>query len=187
MVQVVQVVAGLSKRRVLRALLSVAIVWHLAAILIAPNKDTYLALKAAPLIEPYVNFLELASSWNFFAPDPGPPPIYVEWEVLDSKLGTLERGRWPETADPYFLRERQNRRIASARFMAFSDTRTEQILLPYLCRTRAGTGAHSIRLWRTVYTIPGIKEVVDGKRTIGDDVGVDRHWVSHSFCQGKST
>jgi hypothetical protein len=164
----------------IRMALSAVIAFHLFAIVLSPNKNTWLGYQCAKIVEPYVNALELASSWSFFAPDPGPPPIFVEWQLENKKGEMIEKGRWPDSPDPYFLRERQNRRIATARFMAMSDERTEQVLLPYLCRTRPQ--AFSVKLWRTVYTLPSLTDVVKGKRKIGDDVGMDRRWVSQSFC-----
>ena len=166
-----------------RGFLSVFLVFHLLCVIIAPNKETYLGYRVAWLIEPYINSLGLSSSWSFFAPDPGPPPVFVEWELLDKASHPLERGRWPEATDPFILRERQNRRIATARFMVFSDERTEQVMLPYLCRTHPQ--ADAVRLWRVSLTIPSLTDVRSGRRKIGDNGGREKRWVSHSFCGGR--
>lgn len=164
-----------------RILLSLLLIFHLLCVLVAPNKDTYLGHRVAKGVEPYVNFLGLSSPWNFFAPDPGPPPLFLEWEVLDRLGKPVSHGRWPELPDPFFLRERQNRRIAFARFLVMSSAHAEQVMRPYLCKSVEN--ADSVRLWRVVYTIPNLYDVADGKRRIGDDTGATRTWVSHSFCE----
>ena len=172
-----------AKWKWLKAGLSVVLCYHLFAVILAPNTQTYLGFRAQKVIEPYVNFFELVASWNFFAPDPGPPPVYLEYELLDASGETVERGRWPDMKDPYFFRERQNRRIAAARFMIGTDLRAEKMMVPYLCKEHPQT--HSVRLWKTQYTIPGLNEVESGARAIGDDVGVGHQSISHSFCDSK--
>lgn len=165
-----------------RPLLSIFLVFHLTCVLVAPNQATYLGATIAPLIRPYAEFLEFASSWSFFAPEPGPPPVFIEWEVLDEKGMRVANGNWPSKEDPYFLRERQNRRIATTKFMMATDGRTQGIMAPYLCRKHEG--AHSVELWRVLQTIPSLSDVASGKRQIGDEQGVERRWVSRTFCQG---
>lgn len=156
--------------------------FHLVGIALAPNSQSYLGSRAAPIWEPYLNFFELVSSWNFFAPEPGPPPIYVEWEVFGAKGVELTRGRLPEGRDPFALRERQNRRIAAAKYMVLLDSRGERILTSYLCRTVPG--ARSVRVWKAMDTIPSLPDVASGKRTIGDAEGRELRMVGHSFCEG---
>src|SRR6476469_7797231 len=92
-----------------KAFLSLFLVFHLSAVVLAPNCQTYLGKVAAPLFEPYLNFFEFMASWSFFAPDPGPPPVFIEWESVDKNSTTLESNRWPILPNPYFFRERQNR------------------------------------------------------------------------------
>jgi hypothetical protein len=172
---------GAATGRSKRIVLSLALAFHLFAILLAPNKDTYLGYRVAAVVEPYVNFLELGSSWNFSAPDPGPPPVYVEWELIGKNEEQLARGQWPEGKDPFGLRERQNRRIAFARFMVFDDSRAQAVMVPYLCRQHPE--AYAVRVWRVMYSLPSLNDVATGKRRIGDDVGLDRRSVTHSLCE----
>lgn len=161
--------------------LSLAVVFHLLVILLMPNAHTWLAQRALGWLEPYVHALELTPQWNFFAPDPGPPPLFVEWELEDERGERIGTGHFPERWDPFFLRERQNRRVAMTRFMVQSDARTEQIMLSYLCRRHPE--ASGVTLWRTVYSTPSLESVAKGERRIGDEEGVQRQWVSHSFCE----
>lgn len=161
--------------------LSLVVVFHLFVIGVMPNPDTWLGQHALRWLRPYVSALELTAQWNFFAPDPGPPPIFVEWELKDAQGEDIGTGRFPEQWDPYLLRERQNRRIAATRFVVLSDSRTEQVMLNYVCRKHPE--AHAVTLWRTVYSTPSLNAIASGERKLGDDVGMQRHWVSHSFCE----
>lgn len=166
----------------LKAVLSLFLIYHLLAVSIVPNGQTYLGGVLAPGVEPYIKFLEFGNSWSFFAPEPGPPPVFVEYELLDHQGNSFERGRWPEMPDPFWIRERQNRRIAAAEFMMANEVRAEKMMLYYLCAHKPGT--HSMRVWRVMYSIPDFQEVLEGKRVIGDEVRMERKLVSHSFCEG---
>lgn len=166
----------------IQLLLSLFLVFHLAAIAIAPNKDTYLGTLIRPVLEPYINFFEFAPSWNFFAPDPATPLVFLEWELLDEFGRIYGNGSIPQRVDPFLLRERQNRTIALTRFLVYSDERIEQILGPWLCRKNPDAG--SVRIWKVVYTAPGLREVSEGKRKVGDDKGVERRIATHHFCSG---
>jgi hypothetical protein len=166
-----------------KAILSIFIILHLTAVGLIPNMQTHLGGRLSFFIEPYANLFLLKTKWGFFAPEPGPPPIFLEWELLDSAGLSLEMGQWPETPSPFFSRERQNRRITAAQSMLDSDGRAERMLVPYLCGKKSlKQPVHSVRLWSLHYSLPPIAEVEAGRRKIGDDVGMVRLWLSHSFC-----
>lgn len=169
-----------ASRKVFRLILSIFIVFHLFAILLAPNSQTYLGIQAAFFVQPYVNFLGLASQWGFFAPDPGPPPVFIEYELFGDNGSSLGTKTWPEKKSSFWLRERQNRRIAVARFLVASNERTEKMMGPYLCSQHRE--ARSVKLWRVVGTIPNLHEVAAKKRVIGDDVGTERKFVTQYLC-----
>lgn len=172
-----------SKKNWLRAGLSALIIYHLMAIMLAPNAENHLGMKLGPLLNPYIFGLEFTNGWSFFAPNPE-PPIFIEYELLGAKGERLHYGRWPEeTKDSFFLRERQNRRVSSTDFMISAEIRTEKIMVPYLCSRELA--ARSLRLWRVMHTLPSMAEVESGKRKLGDDVGVEKRFVSHSFCEQK--
>ena len=173
-------VLGVSRGLVLRIATSMLLVFHLICLGVAPQRDSLLGNILGPFIDPYTQFLELEVSWSFFAPEPGPPPVFIEWEGLAKDGAVLSIGKFPESPDPYWIRERQNRRLLLARFMVLADHRTEGVMLPYLCRTLPN--ADSIRLWRTQYTIPEMRAVASGSRQIGDDFESQRRLTSHSFC-----
>jgi hypothetical protein len=167
----------------LKGILSVFIVYHLYGVIFAPNSQTYLGMRSVPFYESYLSFFEFMTSWGFFAPEPGPPPVFIEWELVDGKGDVLEADRFPSYPDPFFLRERQNRRMSIVRFMAGNDARAEKMLVPYLCQKNSKI--KSIRLWKVGYEIPSPLEVTSGKRKVGDNEVKVRHWLTQSFCQEK--
>jgi hypothetical protein len=164
----------------IQAGLSVFIFFHLTAVIIAPNGRSYLGGVVGPWIEPYVNALELVSSWNFFAPDPGPPPIQVVYEIHGKDQELVQEGKFPEAGDPFFFRDRQNRRIAAARFMISAQDRLEKVMVPYLCKSVPG--AQAVRLGKRMHSIPSLQEVAEGKRSIGDALEAKTEWVSTTYC-----
>lgn len=170
----------MKRNRGLYAALSVFLVYHLFCVIIAPNSSSYFGRRFEGVISPYVSFFELASQWGFFAPDPGPPPVFVEYEVVGGGGDLLATGSWPEPGNPYALRERQNRRIGVARFMIGSDIRIEKMMGPYVCGLYPR--AKSVRLWRVVRGMANLYDVVEGKRRIDDGIGSERKIVTTHLC-----
>jgi hypothetical protein len=162
-------------------LLSVALVFHLTCVLWIPNLESVVGNELRGWILPYLNLFELTDTWSFFAPNPG-LPAFVEWETEGAQGQVLAHERWPEVPSPYSWSERRLRRVAAADFMIKSESSVERILLPYLCRRDPRVEA--VRLWRVAQSLPSADEVAGGRRKIGDEVGQDRRYVSHTFCQG---
>jgi len=135
-------------------------------------------------VEPYANFLGINSTWNFFAPEPGPPPVFVEYEAVDSTGGQMSRGFWPLPQSPYFWRERQNRRIALARYMLGEPVRAERLMGVYLCRRNPG--AHAVRMWRTMYDVASLPEVAEGRASVVSTSVTKRDWIAEQRCGEES-
>jgi hypothetical protein len=176
----------MSKRWSLIALkiaLSVFAVFHVFSVILAPNGQTYLGLKTVKFVEPYVDLFELTNAWSFFAPEPG-PPVFVEWELMGKNGESLGKDRWPQTPSPFFLRERQTRRLSSSQFMVGSDTLAEKMMTPYLCSHNPH--AASVKIWRVIQGAPTMLEVAEGKRTVGDEKELKRMFVAHNFCEGRT-
>ncbi|MFL5812729.1 MAG: hypothetical protein ACJ763_04070 [Bdellovibrionia bacterium] len=167
----------------IKAALSVFVVFQLTVVLLAPNGDHYVGATLEPFVEPYANFFELTNKWSFFAPEPGPPPVFVEYEILGANGESIHKARFPEEKSPYFLRDRQNRRIASVEFMMPGEDRVEKVMVPYLCGKNPE--AQAIKLWRVAYTVPSMEDVASGKRQFGDEVNLERRVVSHTYCERK--
>src|SRR4051794_25766694 len=79
----------------LRAGLSLFVIFHVFSVLVVPNSDNYLGAYFSKIMQPYLYFFEMTNNWNFFSPNPE-PPIYVEYQLLDSMGDPYLSGRWPE-------------------------------------------------------------------------------------------
>ena len=162
-----------------RALLSVFVVFHLFAVLVSPNSDTYLGYRFASVVLPYVRVLELGAGWGFFAPDPGPPPAFIEWVAVKGD-GSVLRGRWPDERDAFVLRDRLNRRITMGRFMATQPDRAAKMLGPSICRRDSAIAA--VHFWRVTSSVPSLTDVRAGTRRIGDAVDIERVPLADGRC-----
>jgi hypothetical protein len=168
-----------------RAFLSVALLFQLAIVLIGPNKETYHGFLLQPVLEPVFNIFEFGSNWSFFAPDPGPSPIRLEWEILDARGGVLRSDFFPKEGYPYWINERQTRRVSLARFFYFSDERHLSVWGDWICRSNPD--AKGVRLWKAIGTLPNLFDVRTGEKTIasGADYG-ERASVGNVFCDESS-
>ena len=164
-----------------RALLSGCILVQLFAVLVAPNAGTYLGLRFAKMLVP-AQLLGLGSGWAFFAPEPGPPPVFIQWEAVDADGRAVASGQLPDGWNSFVLRDRQNRRVVLTRYLLGAPNRVGDLLVPYLCRQHPA--AVTIHLWRTSYSVPALMEVHDGKRRIGDAIGLERTRDEDSKCGG---
>ncbi len=163
-----------------RAILSVALLFQLAVVLIGPNKETYHGFLLAPILEPAFNALEFGPNWSFFAPDPGPAPIRLEWEIVDAKNSIVRTGYFPEDGYPYFFNERQTRRVALARFFYFADDRHLSVWASWVCRSNPD--ANSVRLWKAEGSIPNLFKVQAGEEEIAAPTFNERKSVGNVFC-----
>jgi hypothetical protein len=192
---------GLSIRSVTEGLLGSAlmgfVVFHLASMLLTPNWQNYLGERSASILTPYVNFFELTGNWSFFAPDIGPPPIFLEWKIFDSQHRMIEQDRWPPASRTLFWREQQNRRISAVRFMLAAEGRAEQMITPYLCKRNPK--AYSVRLSRVLYRLPPF-EIKKKERSkvepsqadrspfdLAPGDGFVRSLVSDDYCQARNS
>lgn len=167
-----------------KILLNLFVIYHLLVVVISPNISTYLGSRLSPFIAAYAGVLGLGSTWSFFAPDPGPPPLFLEWEILGEHNSVTSSGQIPEKDSPFWLVERQNRRFILARILYNENGRHLIIMGNYLCRLYPQSSG--VRLWKSIYTIPTIEEVKSGKRRIGDDIGMLRTSVGTHFCERDS-
>ena len=152
-------------------------------LIVSPKRESYLGELLSPITDRYTQFLEILVPWSFFAPEPGPPPVYIEWEILGPGEGMVARGQIPEAQSPYWIRERQNKRIVFTRFLMGDEKRIEDVMVPYLCKLYPA--ANSIRLWKVGHSVPSILDVQEGRRKIGDGEMLERRMTQHSFCEGK--
>mgnify|MGYP001583738600 CR=1 FL=1 len=163
-----------------RAIASFFVLYHLTAILIGPSPMGYFHQALLPVFHPYWAALEFGSTWSFFAPEPGSPPTFLEWEAEDEK-GVRSTGRFPAFPSPFWNRERQTLRLSIVGYIFMNEGATERAMLPYLCRTLPQAQSNS--LWRTIYGVPPLKPFAEGTQKLGLNTQPIRQWVSHSFCE----
>jgi hypothetical protein len=160
--------------------LSLAIVFQLFCVCFAPNRNAYLRARFSGVTDPYTSVAGLASTWSFFAPEPGPPPIYIEYELFDHTGNLLRKSTYPDPQEKLFFSDRVLRRGASTQFLLSHPNYVLAMLVPYFCNLDSNVG--SVRLNSVVYGIPSIQEVADGTRSIGDEADLHRKSLGFDFC-----
>ncbi len=166
-----------------RRCLTVFIFYHLTAILLAPNSDHYLGEQLKPYFEPYWLGLELGGRWNFFAPEPGPVPGFIYFEIFDSHHQSILSDRMPTYPDHYFFRDRQIRRLSLIRAIIGDDQNIITILVPWLCRNHPE--ADHISLKKAFMAIPNILEVKRKERTLYDESTLQEVELGTFNCEGR--
>jgi hypothetical protein len=90
---------GRGWRPAVRALVSVAILWHLAAVVLAPLSmpSTILGDHLRPVFQPYLSATYLDHGYKFFAPDPGPSHL-IKYELTMAD-GSKQKGVLPDPVE----------------------------------------------------------------------------------------
>lgn len=163
----------------MRLLLTGVILFHLVGVLITPNQSSYLTQALSPVYRPYMNFFGLGSSWGFFAPEPVYPPMYIDY-VIERKEGEPIEGRFPDENNPYFFRDRHNRRMSMSRFILGSDEHIKNMFVHYLCIQHQKIQA--IKLWRVTGTQPTLLMVQTGQKRMTDPVDFKIEVLGTYYC-----
>jgi hypothetical protein len=168
----------------LKASLSLFIVFHIFCVLLAPNSESYMGGVFLNVMKPYLFFFEMTNHWNFFSPNPE-PPVFVDYQLVNMKGDAYFDGRWPETGESFFWKERQTRRVTAADFMVNQEVSAEKMMANYLCHRSPRPEA--VRLWRVMEPVPSTVDILAGKRKLGDGVVSERKFVAHVFCNSLET
>jgi hypothetical protein len=150
-----------------RLFLSLVILIHLCGVLIIPNPRSYLYVWLSGFYEPYFSVLGLRQTWGFFAPEPIAPPIYIDY-IAERKNAMNLEGRFPVEVNPYFFRDRYNRRLSMSRFIIGSDDNIRNMFMRYTCMQNPDVV--SARLWKVTGVQPSVEDVVKNKKRIVDPV-----------------
>ena len=129
----------LNPPRLLKAVLSVFLVYHLLAILILPMGKGLLIRDLGRHFYTYANVFGLNTTWQFFSP--GPSPIfyleysftYPEVEGDDNSFEMSEPQLLPEKRNGFGVSDFYSRRLYSMRFLSLDDGRMENYMAPWLC------------------------------------------------------
>lgn len=165
-----------------RVLISTFLVFHLIGVFIAPNPASFLSQALAPVYRPYMNLLGLSHTWGFFAPEPISPPLYID-HIMELRNGMSVSGRFPEEVNPYFFRDRYNRRMSLSKFILSTDDNIRNMYVRYLCRSNPD--AISTKLWRVVATQPSLQMVQNGEKKMTDPVDFKIEVLGTYYCPEK--
>lgn len=163
----------------MRAAISFFLLFHLLGVLTAPNKMSFLSHSLAPVYQPYLNVLGLASTWSFFAPEPFYAPLHIDYTIERSN-GMPLSGRFPEAENPHFFRDRYNRRISATRYLVASEGNLKGMFVNYLCRTYPGIT--SIKLWGVMALVSSLEQVKIGERRITDPGELKTEVLGTHYC-----
>jgi hypothetical protein len=167
------------KRPWIRLTVSTFLIFHLGGVLLAPNPTSYLSQALSPVYRPYTNFLGLAHTWGFFAPEPVSPPMYIDY-VIQKRGAPAMSGRFPPEQNPYFFRDRHNRRMSLSKFILSSDDNIKNMFVRYLCLRESDV--LSINLWRVVATQPSLAMVQAGEKKMTDPVDFKIEVLGTYYC-----
>lgn len=124
----------------LKAGLSVFLVYHLSAVLILPMGSGIIIRELGGYVNRYANQLGFNTTWQFFSPGPS-PTFYLEYSYgypegadLSAAEDPFEIHWLPERRKGFAWSDFYNRRLYSMRFMALDSDRTRKYLAPFLCR-----------------------------------------------------
>jgi hypothetical protein len=163
----------------IRRLASFFLIFHLIGVVTSPNPASYLTQSISVIYRPYMNFLGLAHTWGFFAPEPISPPLYIDY-VLEKNDGLPESGRFPDEVNPYFFRDRHNRRMSLSKFILSTDANIQNMFVRYLCIHNPGT--ISAKLWKVLNTQPSLAMVQSGEKKMTDPVDTKIEVIGTYYC-----
>jgi hypothetical protein len=159
------------------------LIFHLFGILNSPNPGSYLNQSISFIYRPYIHFFGLQNTWGFFAPEPMSPPMYIDY-TMEFKDGQSESGRYPPEQNPYFFRDRYNRRMSMSRFILGSDDNLRNMFMNYLCHEHRDL--LSAKLWRVVGTQPTLQMVQSGEKKMTDAVDFKIEVLGTYYCPEKN-
>ena len=150
---------------VLRALLSVFLIYHLLAVVILPMGTGLIIRETGRYFIAYANQLGLNTTWQFFSPGPS-PSFYLEYSYgfdLEDNPDGYETHLMPEKRVGFGWSDFYNRRLFSMRFMALNAGRTERYLAPHLCRLKPE--AKTVTLRTLVTKVESVDRAMLGSET----------------------
>ena len=168
----------------LRRAISVGLVWHLLALVIAPlavAPTSPLWQRAWLAFRPYLECLNLNHGYHFFAPEPGPSHL-VHYE-LRFEDGRVEQGLFPNLQQQPRLR--YHRHFMLSEFLndlAIDDSRREvfnAVTRSYADHLRHEHHAAEVTLALRRHYVPSPQQVLSGKRLHDASLFAERPLGTH--------
>jgi hypothetical protein len=163
-----------------RAIVSVLVILHVAAVFIGPwamAPNSQLALSVAGAFRPYMDIMSLGNGYRFFAPEPGPSHL-VRYELtLDD--GTLKQGVFPDRSlhKPRLLYHRYVMLSEFVNTLAGADLdnpRAEVYAKGYARHLAEQYDAKTVKLSLRRHYVPRPGEVQQGMRLTNKDLYEER-------------
>jgi hypothetical protein len=169
-----------------RRVVSALVLFHVAAVFIGPfatpPQTSELAMRLGRSIQPYLDVLNLANGYRFFAPEPGPSHL-VRYE-LTMPDGTTEQGMFPSRGE-HWPRLLYHRYFMLSEFLntlsnpAMPKEQAEAYARSYAEQLAAAHGAKSVKLYLRRHYVPRMEEVRGGMRL--DDKRLDTEQLVGEF------
>lgn len=173
---------------VLKALLSLWIVYNIVVIIVMPNAGSYFGRVTSRFIGPYANNVGLNAGWNFFSPDPA-HTMYIRYMVYfshpqDSELDSeTER----EPIEGYFPAEKnkmissvfRSRELYLMRFMIIDKRHLKNLFGAWLCRQYPG--ASSVDMEHVIETVAMLDEAAAFKDESMAELSKELQFVAERF------
>ncbi len=163
----------------IRTLVSLLLAAHLFAVVVGPNSRSYLFSSAQFLLHPWLAGLNLAHSWGFFAPEPISPPIYIDW-VSERRGAVSESGRFPDEKNPFFFRDRHNRRMSMSKFIMSKPDNIQNMFMNWQCKK--DPSLVSMKVWRVTGIQPTLDMVRSGEKKMTDVVDYKIDVMGSFYC-----
>ncbi len=165
------IVATPVPRPAVRAVVSVLVILHVAAVFVGPwampPQNSKLSAAAGQALQPYLDVLSLGNGYRFFAPEPGPSHL-VRYEItLDD--GTLQEGTFPNR-EQHWPRLLYHRYFMLSEFLNTlessgpSHERAEAYAKGYAAHLADKYDARTVKLFLRRHYVPRTEEVRQGRR-----------------------
>lgn len=126
----------LNRRLLVKAALSLFILYHMTVVLVLPNPSSIWSRKLSRFLTPYANQLSINTSWDFFSPTPA-PTMYFEYQIdRGGDIHGLDSTTYyfPEFGSKGSYNPNANRLLYAMRFFILDPARVDRYFLPWLCR-----------------------------------------------------
>lgn len=177
---------------ILKALLSLWIVYNIVVIIVMPNAGSYFGRVTSRFIGPYANAVGLNAGWNFFSPDPA-HTMYIRYMVYfnnphasDSSTES-EAEKEKEPIEGYFPAEKnkmissmfRSRELYVMRFMIMDKRHLKNLFGAWLCRQYPG--ASSVDMEHVIETVAMLDQAAAFKNESMADLSNELQFVAERF------
>jgi hypothetical protein len=162
----------------LRIVISLLVIWHLAALFLAPlsiqpSSPMVVEITQGSFMQWYLDALYLNHGYHFFAPDPGMGHL-IRYEVFDDRGSVIEQGEFPNKNENwprllyhryFMLADQADVAAGSAGSEAEANQWVRNYLQAYARQIlQEHDGAAAVRVRRVVHAPVSLQEALQGKR-----------------------